>query len=133
MAENQNYDQALAQRLGADDYGMKKYIFVILKTGSNISQDKEYINRIFSGHMDNIRKLVDEGKLILAGPLAKNENSYRGLFILDVRSSIEAMDLLQSDPAIKEGFLYSELYEWYGSAALPLYLPESEKIWKQQP
>ena len=32
---NPNYDSTLAAKLGADDYGMKKYVFVILKTGSN--------------------------------------------------------------------------------------------------
>ena len=33
---NPNYDEALAKKLGADDYGMKKYVLVILKTGENM-------------------------------------------------------------------------------------------------
>ncbi len=32
---NPNYDEALAKKLGADDYGMKQYVLVILKTGKN--------------------------------------------------------------------------------------------------
>jgi len=40
--------------------------------------------------------------------------------------------LLETDPAIKEGLLEADLYSWYGSAALPLYLDASDKIWKQQ-
>jgi len=31
---NPNYDAKLAADLGADDYGMKKFVLVILKTGS---------------------------------------------------------------------------------------------------
>ncbi|MGI8598421.1 MAG: hypothetical protein ACR2KB_04110 [Chitinophagaceae bacterium] len=38
--EKVDYDKALADSLGADDYGMKSYILIILKTGSNIIEDK---------------------------------------------------------------------------------------------
>lgn len=130
---NPNYDPELAQRLGADDYGMKSYILVILKTGANQTTDREFISACFRGHMDNIKRLVDDGKLVLAGPLGKNDNTYRGIFILDVATIEEAQSLLQTDPAVKEGLLDAELYKWYGSAALPEYLPASDKIWKSNP
>lgn len=68
------------------------------------------------------------------GPLGKNEKNYRGIFILDNIISLEAAkELLQTDPAIKNGLLDYEIYNWYGSAALPEYLPASEKIWKMNP
>jgi uncharacterized protein len=130
---NPNFDAELAEKFGADDFGMKSYIFVILKTGSNNTTDKEFINTCFAGHMENIWKLVEEGKLIIAGPIAKNDNSYRGIFILNVTSIEEANDLLQTDPAIKEKLLEVDLYKWYGSAALPEYLNSSDKIWKVRP
>lgn len=130
---NPNFDAELAEKFGADDYGMKGYVFVILKTGSNNTTDKEFINSCFLGHMENIRKLVADGKLIVAGPLAKNENSYRGIFILNLTSIDEAKELLQTDPAIREKLLEADLYNWYGSAALPEYLESSEKIWKVSP
>ncbi len=127
---NPNYDSVMAARLGADAYGMKPYILVILKTGSNVSTDKALADSAFAGHMDNINRLVKDKKLIVAGPLGKNENAYRGIFILNVASIEEASLLLETDPAIKAGFLDSELYKWYGSAALPEYLEASDKIWK---
>lgn len=130
---NPNYDSRLAQLLGADDYGMKSYILVILKTGSNQSTDKTFINNCFKGHLDNINKLVKEGQLIVAGPFGKNGKSYRGIFILDVTTFEEAEMLLNTDPAIKESLLDVELYNWYGSAALPEYLEFSDKIWKIKP
>ncbi len=130
---NPNYDPVLAEQLGADDYGMKSYILVLLKTGSNPGTNPDLVQSSFRGHMANIGRLVDEGKLVVAGPLGKNENSYRGIFILDVSTTEEAEELLQTDPAIKSGLLDADLYPWYGSAALPEYLPASDKIWKKQP
>jgi uncharacterized protein YciI len=130
---NPDYDSTLAQKLGADDYGMKSYVLAILKTGDNNTTDKSFIDSCFQGHMSNINRLVDEGKLIVAGPLGKNENSYRGIFIFNVRTIEEAEELVQTDPAINSGLLDVDLYKWYGSAALTVYLETSDKIWKLSP
>lgn len=127
------YDSTLAKQLGADDYGMKTYVFVILKTGENTIEDKVVRDSLFRGHMENINRLVDEGILIVAGPFYTNENNFRGLFILAVASIDEAEEILQTDPAIKENLLKPECYLWYGSAALPLYLEDAEKISKTKP
>lgn len=127
------YNKALADSLGADKYGMKSYVFVLLKTGSNTTTDKDKLNLLFRGHMENIGKLVKEGKLVVAGPFGKNDKSYRGIFILNVRTAEEAKALLDADPAIKEKVLDAEILEWYGSAALPMYLPYHGKIEEQKP
>ena len=134
LNKNPNFDQSLADKLGGDDYGMKSYFLVILKTGSNTTTDQELIGKSFRGHLDNINKLVGEGKLVVAGPLGKNEQAYRGIFILHNIASIEEAEvLLLSDPAIKNNLLAYDIFTWYGSAALPEYLPFSDKIWKENP
>jgi len=134
LNSNPNYDKTLSEKLGGDDYGMKSYYLVILKTGTNTTTDKELIAESFKGHMNNIKRLVEEGKLIVAGPLGKNDNKYRGIFILNNLKTIEeAKELLQTDLAIKNGILDYEIFTWYGSAALPEYLPLSDKIWKIKP
>jgi len=130
---NPNYDPTLAVKLGADDYGMKSYIFVILKSGSNQSEDEEAKDKAFSGHLSNINRLVDEKKLIVAGPFGQNNNDFRGLFILNVKTIEEAQLLLATDPAINAKYLSAELYPWYGSAALSTYLEASDKVWKVEP
>lgn len=127
---NPNYDPELATKLGADDYGMKSYVFVILKTGKNQSTDKVLRDSCFAGHMDNITRLVKDKKLIVAGPMYENEKSYRGIFIFDVPTLEETKLLLETDPAIKAEFLEPELFKWYGSAALSQYIEASDKIWK---
>lgn len=134
LTTNPNYDKSLADKLGGDDYGMKSYFLVILKTGPNTTADKELISESFRGHLDNINRLVAEDKLIVAGPLGKNENQYRGIFILNNIPSVEeAKALLLTDLAIKNGLLDYDIFTWYGSAALPEYLPFSDKIWKSKP
>jgi len=130
---NPNYDPALATELEADDYGMKGYVLVLLKTGSNLTEDQTLIDSCFAGHFANMERLVQEDILIVAGPLGKNEKSYRGIFILNVSSIEEAAKLVQTDPAVNARLLDAELYEWYGSAALPAYLEAADKIWKIEP
>ena len=130
QSTNPKYNKALADSLGADDYGMKMYVLVLLKTGPASITDKKITDSLFAGHLQNIRRLASEGKLVVAGPLQKNEKDYRGIFILNVKTKEAAKMLLETDPAIKYGLLHSELYAWYGSAALPMYLPASEQVGK---
>lgn len=126
------YDSTLAEQLGADDYGMKMYVLAVLKTGPVQETDRAVMDSLFSGHMANINRLADEGKLIVAGPLVKNELSYRGIFIFDVRTIPEAEELVATDPAVAHGVFEVEYFNWYGSAALPLYLESAKKIVKKK-
>jgi uncharacterized protein YciI len=124
---NADYDSVLARKLGADDYGMKNYVLVILKTGSNKLEAGARRDSLFRGHMENINRLAEEGKLVLAGPLGQNDRSYRGIFILNVRKVEDARILLDTDPTVREKIFEAELYEWYGSAALGEYLDADRK------
>jgi uncharacterized protein len=126
--ENPNYDSTIAKQFNGDAYGMKTYVFVQLKTGLNQRNEKSYVDSCFTSHMANIQKLVKEKKLIVAGPFMSNSYDMRGIFILDVQTIAEAEKLLLGDAAIQEGLLKAEYILWYGSAALPAYLPISEKI-----
>jgi uncharacterized protein YciI len=132
QTDNPGYDAALAKKLGGDEYGMKQYVFVILKTGPNKIEDKAKMSELFKGHMDNINKLAEEGKLTVAGPFVKNDKGYRGIFIFNVKTLDEAKALLETDPTIKEKVLEAEMYEWYGSAALGEYMDAHKKIEKKK-
>ncbi|MFN8256346.1 MAG: YciI family protein [Bacteroidales bacterium] len=116
-SNTESYDSILAKKYGADQYGMKKYIFAYLKSGPNRSQDSAEAVAIQKGHMTNIQRLANEGKLILAGPFL-DDTEIRGIFIFDVESIDEARDLINTDPAVKSGRLIMELHPWYGSAGL---------------
>jgi len=130
--ENPKYDSALARSLGADDYGMKSYVLVILKTGPTVITDQAKEDSLFAGHMQNIQQMAAKGKLVVAGPFSQNDHAYRGLFILNVTSLEEARTLLSADPTIREKVFETECYNWYGSAALGEYLKVHERIEKKR-
>lgn len=110
------YDKKLAKKLGADEFGMKKYVMAFLKAGkSNLF--KEDSEKLFKAHLKNIMRLADEGKLLAAGPFL-DEGQIRGIYIFNVETIEEAQKLTETDPAIKAGALVFELHPWYGSAAL---------------
>ncbi len=111
------YDSIRAAKVGADQYGMKKYIMVLLKKGPNRNLSKQETLNVQTMHMANIRKLAEQDIMVLAGPFG-GDGDLRGIFILDMDSIEEAEHLISFDPAIKEGTLVMELYEWYGSAAV---------------
>ena len=98
---NPVYDEKLAKSLNADEYGMKQYVFCILKTGSNTTAAAEEKSNLFKGHMANINRLAQEGKLVVAGPFLKNDRNYRGIYIFNVSTIEEAKVLVATDPAIK--------------------------------
>jgi uncharacterized protein YciI len=132
QTENAVYDRALADSLGADQYGMKMYVLVMLKTGANTTESKTATDSLFKGHMQNIGRLVEMKKLVVAGPLQKNDKNYRGIFILNVKTLEEAKALIDTDPAVKAKLLDADMFLWYGSAALPIYLPYHDKVQKSK-
>jgi uncharacterized protein YciI len=125
------YDSVLAKQLGADDYGMQQYVMAFLKRGPNRSQDSTEASRLQRAHLDNIRKMADEGTLLIAGPFM-DDQEIRGIYIFDVRTLEEAEALTATDPAIKAGRLIMELHPWYGPAALPLLNDMHEKVTKKK-
>ena len=123
------FDEALAKELGADDYGMRKYVMAFLKKGPNRTSDKDEAAKLQAAHMANIVKLAEEGKLAIAGPFL-DDGVLRGIYIFNVETIEEAKKLTETDPAIKAGSLVMELRPWYGSAALGLVNKYHDKISK---
>jgi len=111
------YNAQLAQKLGADQYGMKTYVMAFLRSGPVKITDSVERAKLQNAHLKNIMRLAAEGKLIIAGPFLDNQE-IRGIFVFNVATVDEAKKLTETDPAIKAGVLVMELHPWYGSAAL---------------
>lgn len=122
------FDSVLANQLGADEYGMKTYVFAFLKTGPNRSKDSTTAAELQKAHLANIRRLAEEGNLVLAGPFIDGNEDFRGIYIFNTGSVEEARAWTASDPAIQAGSLVMELHPWYGSAALQQLNEMSQKI-----
>lgn len=130
-ADERAYDPELAKQLGADERGMKMYVLCILKTGpkdAEVTGDER--KKIFAGHFSNIGKLADEGKLVAAGPFGKNDRTYRGLYVFNVKTIEEAEKLVVLDPAVAAGVFVPELTLWYGSAAMMVVNDTHKKLEK---
>lgn len=128
------FNQELATKLGADKYGMKPYVIIMLTTGSAKIEDQTKMGELMKGHLTNIGKLADEGKIVVAGPfLEKNEENYRGMFIFNTNSKEEAEQWVKTDPAVQAGVFSYKIFSWYGSAALPMYLKHHKEIAKKNP
>lgn len=137
MAENPaeesaeiTYDSTLAAEVGADEYGMRRYVMAFLMRGPNQDQDSLTAANLQKAHLENIGRLSEEGKLCLAGPFF-GDGELRGIYIFNVETIEEAEALTNTDPAIAAGRLEMELKPWYGSAAL-MKIPElHEKLEKK--
>jgi len=103
----------IAQTNIEDEYQMKQYFMVFLKAGPNRAQDSITVSKIQEGHLNNIRRLFNEKKLIIAGPFL-DDGLYKGIFIFNVTTVEEVNQLLATDPAIKAGRLDFEIHPWYG-------------------
>ncbi len=126
VAQQDSYDADLAAKVGADEYGMKRYVMAFLLAGDSVAKyTPDERAEIQIGHMTNINRLSELKKLILAGPFIEG-GEMRGIFIFDVSTKAEAEELTNSDPAVKAGVLKMNLVEWYGSAAL-MFMPENQK------
>jgi uncharacterized protein YciI len=111
------FNAELAEELGADNYGMRQYVMAFLKAGPNRELSETEAIEIQRAHLDNIRRMAENGDLVLAGPFM-DRGEVRGIYIFNVTSIEEARALTESDPAIEAGSLEMELHPWYGSAAL---------------
>ena len=111
------YDAALAESLGADDYGMRRYVLVILRSGPTPLPQGAERDAMFRGHFANMERLAAEGRLVLAGPL-DGVDGRRGIFILDTADLAEARTLVATDPVIAQGEMTADFHAYYGSAAL---------------
>ncbi|MEW6280415.1 MAG: YciI family protein [Candidatus Eremiobacterota bacterium] len=91
----------------------KTYYFVLLVKGPHRDQDAAEVQRIQAGHLANIERLGQEGKLDLAGPFL-DDGEWRGLFIFNVANEEEVRRLLETDPAISSGRLDYVIRPWMG-------------------
>jgi uncharacterized protein len=85
--------------------------------GPDRSQDSLTAAKIQKGHMAHIMQMAKDKKLVLAGPFMDN-GDLRGIFVFNVASVEEAIDLTNQDPAVKSGRLVMEIHPWYGPVKL---------------
>jgi len=98
-------------------YEMDHYVVGFLRKGPSwTGVETAETRKIQEGHMANIRRMAETGKLIVAGPFTDN-GDIRGIFIFKT-SMEDAKQLAEADPAIKAGRLVLELHPWFAAKGL---------------
>ena len=91
------------------------FILVLLVRPPNAPEKpKAELDQLQEGHMANMRRLADEGKLFKAGPTEDfSGRNVRGIFILKTESVDQAREWVATDPSVKAGRLAPEFMKWY--------------------
>ncbi len=126
------YDAAKAQAWGANDQGMRPYVFVLLKTGPKRMPDGPARDEMFKGHFANIQRLAKEGLLVYAGPM-DGVDGWRGIFVFATADPEVARKAAETDPVIVNGEMVIEVHKHYGSAALMGVTEEHARLVKPKP
>ncbi len=113
------YDAAKAQAWGANDQGLRPYVFVLLKTGPKTMPAGPERDAMFKGHFANMERLAKEG--------------LRGLFIFATKDLDVARKAVDTDPVIVNGEMVAELHRHFGSAALLAVNEWHSKLIKPKP
>lgn len=91
------------------------FILVLLVRPPNApDRPKAELDQLQEGHMANMKRLADEGKLFKAGPTEDfSGRNVRGIFILKTESVDQAREWVATDPSVKAGRLAPEFMKWY--------------------
>ena len=93
--------------------GMGEVFLVLLKKGPSWTAEKnDRTKAIQEGHMANIKRLWEEKKMIIAGPMG-DDGDTRGVFVFAAASRAEAQALAASDPAVAAGRLVPDIHSWW--------------------
>jgi uncharacterized protein len=99
---------------------MTTYYMVFLRRSPQWTPEGPGVKELIEAHLANIRRLAQEGKLLLAGPFLEQTGpgSLAGLFVLQAGSTAEAREIAGTDPAVKGGRFTIEVLPWLGPKAL---------------
>src|SRR5688572_10026213 len=106
----------------AGELKMRSYFLVLLRRGPTWTAEKTpETKKLFEGHMANINAMASTGKLLIAGPMdadPADKTAVAGIFLFDVPTKEEVVDLMKGDPAIAAGRLQPEILTWYGPSEI---------------
>jgi uncharacterized protein YciI len=109
------YNEAEAYEVAASLDRAIYYVY-LLKKGPLWSPDETAeVDALQEAHLNNLRRLGEEGKLVVNGPLLDSfqlSGEIRGFGVLKAESLTQAQEWISSDPMVKVGRLVVEVHVW---------------------
>lgn len=92
----------------------EQFIYVLKLIPALLQEDRwtEREEKIVGRHFEKLQKLLEEGKLILAGKTSGIDEKTFGIVILEVESQEEAITIMKNDPSVAEGIMTAELFSY---------------------
>jgi uncharacterized protein YciI len=79
--------------------------FIFLETGRPTPDDKEAVQKMQAGHIQNFKRLFAEQTLLAAGPLSDPSRAKRGIVVVLAESKAALLAYFQPDDYMREGYL----------------------------
>ena len=79
--------------------------FIFLETGKKTPDDKEAVQKMQMGHIQNFKRLFGEKKLFAAGPLNDPSKKKRGIVVVKASTQKELLTYFQPDDYVREGYM----------------------------
>lgn len=116
-----------------------RYHLVMLVRGDNPPVlDAAQSQQLQSEHLGHLKKMSDEGHMLVAGPFANQfDDRLRGMCLYNpalTREQVRAF--AEADPAVAAGRLKAEIMDWYtarGALAFPLQAEQASEEEEPQP
>lgn len=112
----------------------RQFVLVYLKSGPEYGKKSADENKtIFAGHMANIHRLADQGKLCIAGPFDHpTDSTWRGIFVMDVPDQARAAELVATDPGVVARVFSPEFIPMWASPQLRTTMELERKMLAEQ-
>lgn len=81
------------------------WYFIFLETGKPTPPDKEAVQKMQKGHLDNFMRLHGEGKLFAAGPMRDPARVKRGIVVAKAPSREALQRYFDPDEYVREGYM----------------------------
>jgi uncharacterized protein YciI len=105
------WSEDVMKRTTTPEVLMTAYLAFLVRGDKWTPEKTPETEAIQKAHMDNINRLAEMKKLVVAGPFGDN-GTLRGIFVFRVNSIEEARELAASDPAVKAGRLALQIHPW---------------------
>ena len=109
------FDEDEARALAASMDRAVYYVYLLRKGPAWSPDSSPEVDALQEAHLANLRRLVDDGSIVLSGPLLdafQLGGDIRSIGVLKAGSVAEAAALIGTDPMVKAGRLAVEVHAW---------------------